>query len=232
MDFDRFEAVTFDCYGTLIDWETGILAALRPLLARTASEVDDDTLLGWYATAEAAAEIGAYRTYAEVLDEVTRSIAARLGVSLHPGEERLLAASLRHWPAFADTVPALAALRSRYRLGVLSNVDDGLFEGTRPRLGVHLDWLVTAQQVGSYKPAIRNFERLIEVVGLPPERILHVAQSLYHDIAPAREAGLATVWIDRRGGRPGSGATPPADATPDLRCSSLAELLRETEFSR
>lgn len=231
MDLHRFEAVTFDCYGTLVDWEAGILEALRPLRQRSLQQLGDSDLLSAFAAAEAAAEAGPYRRYAEVLDTVTVRLAERLAVPLADGEEHLLAASLRRWRPFADTVPALRALRRRYGLGVLSNVDDALFADTRPQLGVPIDWLVTAEQVGSYKPAARNFARLLEVVGLPADRILHVAQSLYHDIAPARAAGLSTVWIDRRAGRSGAGATPASDATADLRCENLLELLEALDLS-
>lgn len=225
MRWERFKAVTFDCYGTLIDWETGILRAVRRLSRRSTVAVSDEQVLAWFAAAESAAEKGSYRTYATVLAEVTATMAQRLQVSLGPGEEGLLADSLAEWPAFADTAVSLQALQRRYRIGILSNVDDALFDATLPRLGVELDWVVTAQQVGSYKPDPRNFARLLEVVGLPPQSVLHVAQSRYHDIAPAKRAGLATVWIDRRAGHTGAGATPAADAVPDRRYTSLAQLV-------
>jgi 2-haloacid dehalogenase len=126
------------------------------------------------------------------------------------------------WPAFPDSAPALARLGTRFRLGVITNCDDDLFALSNRRLGVAFDWVVTAQQVGSYKPVPRNFEVALERIGLPRDRILHVAQSLFHDHVPARRLGLATAWIDRRAGRTGFGATPPAEASPDLAVPDMA----------
>ena len=126
------------------------------------------------------------------------------------------------WPAFADSPAALARLKTRFRLGVLTNCDDDLFAASNRRLGVEFDWIVTAQQARGYKPDPRNFEMLFERLGLPRERILHVAQSLYHDHVPAKALGLTTVWIDRRHDRPGAGATPPAEAQPDLTFPDMA----------
>jgi 2-haloacid dehalogenase len=126
------------------------------------------------------------------------------------------------WPAFPDSPAALARLKTRFRLGVITNCDDDLFAGSAARLGVVFDWIVTAQSVGSYKPDPRNFLVALERLGLPRERILHVAQSLFHDHVPAKRLGLSTVWIDRRRGRPGFGATPEADASPDATFPDLA----------
>lgn len=224
MDWSACEAITFDCYGTLVDWETGILGALRPLLAVHGVELSDDEVLRRFARFEAEVEAGPFLSYRQVLAEVTRRLAAEVGVELRPGQETVLATSLSRWPLFSDTREALVRLASRYRLGILSNVDDDLFADTRRALGVDFDWVVTAQQVGSYKPARANFEVLLARVDVPPERLVHAAQSLYHDVAPARKAGLATVWVDRRAGRSGGGATPAADAVPDLRVTSLQEL--------
>jgi 2-haloacid dehalogenase len=119
------------------------------------------------------------------------------------------------WPAFPDSADALRLLQTRYRLGVITNCDDDLFAASNRRLGVTFDWVVTAQAVGSYKPDPRNFQTAFAAIGLPQERILHVAQSLFHDHLPAKALGLSTVWIDRRHDRPGFGATPPATITPD-----------------
>jgi 2-haloacid dehalogenase len=128
------------------------------------------------------------------------------------------------WPAFSDSAAALAALHRRFRLGAITNCDDDLFAASNRRLGEPFDHVVTAEQVGSYKPDERNFEYAFEVLGVPRDRILHVAQSLYHDHVPAKRLGLTTVWVDRRGGRSGSGATPPAAATPDLVVPDMASL--------
>ncbi len=226
LDFARFDALTFDCYGTLIDWETGILAALRAVLERHGARGTDEELLDAFARHEAAVEAGPFRRYRDVLGEVLRGIAAEHGFRPDDPEVMTFGGSVADWPPFADSPAALAALAGRYRLGVITNCDNDLFAASRRRLGVDFDWIVTAEQLGSYKPAVRNFELALERIGLPRERILHVAQSLYHDHVPAQSLGLATAWIDRRHGRPGSGATPPAEATPDLSAPDMAAFAR------
>jgi len=220
------EILTFDCYGTLIDWETGILSALRPVLRRHEVGCGDEDLLRHYGELEPGAERGPFVPYRTVLGRVVEALGRRLGFAPEPDEIGALAASLPRWEPFADTVPALRALGSRYRLGVISNVDDDLFAGSAGRLGVRFDWVVTAQSVGAYKPSPRMFEAALERIGPPAGRVLHVAQSLFHDIAPARALGLPTVWVNRRVGRSGSGATPPADARPDAEVADLDGLVR------
>jgi 2-haloacid dehalogenase len=139
-----------------------------------------------------------------------------------PADTAAFAASVGEWPAFPDSADALARLAKRFRLGVITNCDDDLFALSNRRLGVTFDWVVTAQQVRSYKPSLRNFEVALERMDVPRDRILHVAQSLFHDHVPAKQLGLSTAWIDRRAGRPGFGATPPASATPDLSAPDMA----------
>ena len=223
-DLDGFEILSFDCYGTLIDWEAGILAALAPVLARHGCEVPADDLLRAYAILETAAEGGPYRPYAAVLQEVVAGLGRRFGFAPTAGECDALAATIADWPPFPDTVAALGRLKTKYRLAVISNIDDDLFAGSARALGVGFDWVVTAQQVASYKPSLDNFRAALARFGSPADRVLHVAQSLFHDIAPARTLGLRTVWVNRRRGREGSGATPPATARPDLEVGDLAEL--------
>ena len=226
MDLTRFEALTFDCYGTLIDWERGILTALRPWTRRHGVACDDDYLLGRYAAAEAAAETGAWRPYREVLGTVLETLARDLGARCDPEERDLLARSVGDWPPFPDTVAALASLSKRYRLAIVSNIDDALFVETANRqLKTRFDQVITAEQVRSYKPAPAHFHEALKRLGLDRSKVLHVAQSLYHDIAPARALGLATVWVNRRAGRAGSGATPPAEAKPDLEVFDLKSLV-------
>jgi 2-haloacid dehalogenase len=224
LDLTRFDALTFDCYGTLIDWEAGILAGLRPVVARSGVDASDDALLETYARHESALEAGPYRTYREVLGLALREVGADLGAAVTDDDAAAFGGSVVDWPAFPDSAEALAALHARYRLGVLTNCDDDLFGGSSRRLGDPFDMVVTAQQVGAYKPSLRGFELVFERIGVPRERILHVAQSLFHDHVPAKQLGLATVWVDRRHGRHGSGATPPADATPDLVVPDMATL--------
>ncbi|HEY7736415.1 MAG TPA: haloacid dehalogenase type II [Candidatus Limnocylindrales bacterium] len=225
LDLSQFEALTFDCYGTLIDWETGILHALRAALGPRAN-VADDELLEAFAANEAALERGPYLPYREILEGCLRGIASRHGIAVDDETAATFGGSVADWPAFPDSTVALQQLAGRYRLGVLTNCDDDLFAASNRRLRVAFDWVVTAQQAGSYKPSHRNFELLFDRVGLPRERILHVAQSLFHDHVPAHALGLATAWIDRRHGRPGHGATPPASASPDVTAPDLATFAR------
>jgi 2-haloacid dehalogenase len=222
IDFDAFDVVTFDCYGTLIDWEAGLLAAFHPILVAQGVAIDDEDLLTRYARYEAAAEAGPYLTYREVLARGLAGVAAEMGFTPEPVEIDAFAGSVVDWPAFSDSGAALARLASRFRLGVITNCDDDLFAASQQRLGTAFDWVVTAQQARSYKPSARNFELAFERIGLPRDRILHVAQSLFHDHVPAKRLGLTTVWIDRRHDRPGSGATPPAEAIPDARFVDMA----------
>jgi 2-haloacid dehalogenase len=224
LDFDRFTHLTFDCYGTLIDWERGILAALRPVLDRHAIALSDDQALEYFGELESAAERGPYRRYRDVLATVMDGFGARLGFAPSADERAALAASVGDWPPFPDTVAALQTLARRFRLVILSNIDDDLFAGSAKRLGVTFAAVITAEQIGSYKPDPQNFRTLIERLDIAPERILHVAQSLFHDIAPASALGLTTVWVNRRHDRPGSGATPPATARPDLEVPDMRTL--------
>jgi 2-haloacid dehalogenase len=226
LDFDRFTYLTFDCYGTLIDWERGILAALRPVLDRHGIAIADDAALELYGELESAAERGPYRAYRDLLATVMDGFGERLGFVPSADERGALAMSVGDWPPFPDTVEALRALTDRFRLVILSNIDDDLFALSARHLGVAFAAVVTAQQVGSYKPDPRNFRTLLARLGTTPDRVLHVAQSLFHDIAPANALGLTTVWVNRRHDRPGSGATPPATARPDLEVPDLRTLAR------
>ena len=223
LDYSAFDALTFDCYGTLIDWETGILAALRSVPAL--STLDGEGLLDEYANAEASLEAGPYRRYRKISGKAMAAVARAHGAEPTAVDIARLGGSVVDWPAFDDSHDALTRLKTRFRLGVLTNCDDDLFAASNARLGVDFDWIVTAQQVGAYKPDERNFAALVERLGadgVPKPRILHVAQSLFHDHAPAQRLGFRSVWIDRRHDRPGGGATPPADARPDATFPSMA----------
>ncbi|MGI8689110.1 MAG: haloacid dehalogenase type II [Thermomicrobiales bacterium] len=226
LDFDRFTYLTFDCYGTLIDWERGILAALRPVLDRHGIAVSDDAALALYGELESAAERGPYHHYRALLATVMDGFGERLGFTPSADERAALALSVGNWPPFPDTVAALQMLARRFRLAILSNIDDDLFAGSARHLGVAFAVVVTAEQVGSYKPDPRNFRTLLARLDVAPDRVLHVAQSVFHDIAPANALGLTTVWINRRHDRAGFGATPPATARPDLETPDLRTLAR------
>ena len=225
IDIGRFDALTFDCYGTLIDWEAGLLAAFAPVLAAHGVTIDDEDLLVRYAAHEARLEAGPYLRYRDLLAAALHGVGEELGFQPTDGEAARFGGSVVDWPAFADSHDALTRLQRRFRLGVLTNCDDDLFAASNAKLGVDFDWVITAQQVGSYKPSQANFDALfarLAADGIARERILHVAQSLYHDHAPAKRLGMSTVWIDRRHDRPGAGATPPAEATPDAIYPSMA----------
>jgi 2-haloacid dehalogenase len=230
MKLTDFKALTFDCYGTLIDWETGLYAALQPLLHRGGVTLERDEVLAAFARHEAAQEAATPQMiYSELLAEVHRSLAREWNVSGAGMEAVAFGKSVPDWPAFADTEAALQYLQRYYKLVILSNVDRESFAGTNRRLGVAFDAICTAQDIGSYKPDPRNFAYLIKTMaglGVLKRNILHTAQSLHHDHVPGQAAGLATVWIDRRHQLEGWGATVPPAGTPryDFRFSSLAEM--------
>ena len=225
--FDDFDVLTFDCYGTLIDWETGLWEALHPILAQHRITLARDDALALYGALESEAERGPYHAYRTVLRMVLEGLGVRLGFVPTASELQRFAASVGDWPAFPDSAPALLALHNRYKLAIISNIDDDLFAMSAPRLGVQFDWIITAQQAQSYKPALHNFQIAMARIGVPPRHILHVAQSLYHDIAPARSLGLSTVWVNRRQAQPGWGATPPAQAQPDAEVPDLRTLAEQ-----
>ncbi len=224
MNFDHFECFSFDCYGTLIDWETGISSALRPILETHEVKASHDALLELYGKVETEIEAGSYRPYREVLKTALSKIGDVLGFEPSRDELESFSTSVMNWPAFTDSSQALRALSTQYQLIILSNIDDDLFWFSQKLLGVEFDHVFTAQQIGSYKPSRRNFEYLIQHTEIPQHKILHVAQSLFHDIAPAKGMGLSTVWVNRRQGLSGSGATPPAEAAPDLTVPDLRSL--------
>lgn len=205
MKFDSFQCLSFDCYGTLIDWETGLLKALGPVLQGHGVSCPPDRLLAEFGQQETRVEGGPYRSYREVLETVLERMGDVLGFKASLTEKKQFAESIKTWPVFPDSSQALRLLGERYSLAILSNVDDDLFAASEKLLGVSFDHVLTAQQIQSYKPSRRNFEYLIDSVGVPKQAILHVAQSQFHDIGPAKAMGLATAWVDRRAGREGRG---------------------------
>ncbi|MXP64639.1 haloacid dehalogenase type II [Roseomonas sp. M0104] len=226
-----FRVLTFDCYGTLIDWESGIYDALQPLLRRGGLDLPRDAVLEAFAHHESAqqAETPAMR-YAELLSQVHHRLADEWGIEPDEAGAVRFGASVPDWPAFPDSAGALAYLKRHYMLVILSNVDHASFAGSRKRLGVAFDAVYTAEEIGSYKPDPRNFRFMLTKLGAQGfgrGEILHVAQSLFHDHAPAKRVGLASAWIDRRHGQEGWGATmpPPSGAGYEFRFASLAEMV-------
>jgi 2-haloacid dehalogenase len=232
LNFDQFRVFTFDCYGTLIDWESGILNALKPVFIAHQVKIGQDAALELFGALEAEQERGKYKTYRTVLANVLAGMGAQLGFTPGVGEQAAFAQSVADWQPFPDSVEALRALKRKYKLVILSNVDDDLFAYSAQKLQVEFDDVITAQQCKSYKPSLNNFRIAQKRVGVPKERWLHVAQSLFHDIAPAKQLGLHTVWVNRRWDKPGAGATPPTDATPDLEVRSLEELAKKVAGSK
>src|SRR5712691_797812 len=231
LDFSRFEVLTFDCYGTLIDWETGILSALHRILSAHGKKIDDATLLRLYGDFEQRSEQGAFLPYREVLESVVRQLAAELRFTPTAQEVRSLPDSLSTWKPWPDSVAALRQLKARFKLAILSNVDDDLFALTRPQLQVDFDNVITAQRAQAYKPSLKLFELALSRINTPAHRVLHIGQSIYHDVIPAQALGLATVWVNRPSARPGVGAVKAADAKPDLEVTSLAELAQAARAS-
>jgi 2-haloacid dehalogenase len=227
---NEFEALSFDCYGTLIDWETGLAAVLSPWARSRGLDLDDETLLASYSKHEATAEAGHPRElYPAILARSMRALGEELGAEVSEADAQRLARSVPDWPAFADSPAALAQLSQKFTLIILSNVDTGSFAASARRLGVTFGSVLTAQDIGSYKPSPANFTALLAEaarLGVGEGKLLHVAQSLFHDHVPAQRAGLPTAWINRRTERPGWGATPPppAPVTPDWEFPSMAAL--------
>jgi len=216
--------LTFDCYGTLIDWESGILAAVQPVLMRHGVQIAPAAILQSFVRHEARLEAQAWKPYREILRVVMAAMSADFRITLSNKELDLLADSLPEWPPFPDTVEALQKLSKRFLLVILSNIDDSLFAQTRKRLTVDFAHVITAEQVKSYKPGKAHFQEALRRLGVPPSQILHVAQSLYHDHIPARELGWRTARINRPTLLPGTGLAPEANVQPDFILPDLASL--------
>ena len=225
LNFDQYEALSFDCYGTLIDWETGITNAVRSALEAHGLDLTNAQILALYSEIEPQAQRGEYTEYRVVLQNVMQGIADRLGFTPVETDLNCLSDTLGDWPVFPDTVDALKAMKSRYKLAILSNIDDDLFAQTAPKLCVEFDQIITAQQAGTYKPSIHNFILAIDRIGVGPDRLLHVAESMFHDIVPAKSIGLSAVWVNRHSGDDTAGATRPVQGKPDLEVPDLATLV-------
>jgi len=226
-----FDVLTFDCYGTLIDWESGILAALAPWRKRAGVALGDEALLTLFSEVES--KIEAERPtllYSDLLTATLLEMGVRSGLPATPAEAAAFGQSVKDWPAFPDSAEALAYLKQHYKLAILSNVDRASFAHSARRLGQSFDLVVTAQDVGSYKPALAHFEvalARLAAMGIPKPKVLHTAQSLFHDHVPAKKMGLTSFWIDRRAGKTGTGATkpPPEKVKPDWTAPSMAAMV-------
>jgi len=217
--------ISFDCYGTLIDWETGIVHCLRGLVSAHNVSISDEAILAAYSEIEPAVQGDLYRSYREILREVVKRFSGRFGFQATDTELEALSASLPKWRPFGDTVEALQALKKRYQLAIVSNIDNDLFAATARSLGVSFDWVITAQDVSSYKPALPHFTELLRRTGLPKERHLHAAESLFHDIAPTNALGIPNVWVKRSHEKGGATASRAQAVKPDRTVGSLKDLV-------
>jgi 2-haloalkanoic acid dehalogenase type II len=218
---EPYDIITFDCYGTLIDWEAGIISAFQSEAAKDSVELRGDQIIEAYAAEEPLVESEHYRSYREVLCDTASRVAAKLGWNLPAERAGFLAASLPEWQPFPDTNPALERLARRFQLGILSNIDDDLLTATRKDFTVDFDLIITAQQVRSYKPGLAHFKEAIARAG--EKRLLHAAQSYFHDVVPTRQLGIPVVWINRKGSRIVSGGPVPTHEVRTL--AELANLL-------
>ena len=231
MKLTDFKVLTFDCYGTLIDWESGMMEGLGDLIERSGRELARGEILQAHARHESAQQKWTpARRYEELLQTVYRRLAEEWGVRVTRAECEAYGRSVRSWPAFGDCRDALGYLKRHYKLVILSNVDNDSFAASNEKLGVEFDAVYTAEDIGSYKPADRNFEYMLgnlAAMGIGKGDILHTAESMFHDHGPANRFGLASCWIYRRHGEAGSGATMTLEDMPgyDFRFDSLAAMV-------
>lgn len=216
-----FDIITFDCYGTLIDWESGITNGFQSEASRDGVVLDGDRIIAAYSIEEPEVESGSYRSYRDVLAETASRTAARLGWPIPAERADFLANSLRQWKPFDDTNPALERLARKFQLGILSNVDDDLLALTRRYFSVSFDLIVTAQRVKSYKPGFAHFNEALARIG--DRRLLHAAQSYFHDVVPTSKLGIPVVWVNRKSESPAAGGPLPSHQVSNL--TELADLL-------
>jgi 2-haloacid dehalogenase len=227
-----FKVLTFDCYGTLIDWESGMVSALKPLTARSPKPLTRDEILEAHARHESSQQLHTpAMKYSELLAVVYKRLAEEWGIAATWEDCLKYGNSVKDWPPFADSTEALNYLKQHYTLVILSNVDNASFAHSNRRLNVAFDAVYTAQDIGSYKPSSRNFDYMIDKLaglGIGKSEILHTAESLFHDHAPANRHGLASCWIYRRHDKQGFGATMNPGAIPrhNFRFNSMAELVK------
>jgi len=222
MDFDQFKLISFDCYGTLVDWKRSLTDIMNPFVTRHKLDLSKDQLFDLFLRADQKSISEDYKPYHDVLVSIMDEMGKELNINLMQTERTCLVDRFGDWTAFPDTTDALQELKKRYKLAIISNVDDELFDVTKRCLGVRFDYIITAKQVGSYKPSKNNFIKALEKFGLPSEHVFHVAQSIYHDIVPTNELGWSNVWVNRYNEPE---RTNPAEF-PDLEVPDLASLVR------
>ncbi|MCP4072357.1 MAG: haloacid dehalogenase type II [Hyphomicrobiales bacterium] len=232
MKLTDFKALTFDCYGTLIDWETGIVEGLKPLTSRVGRDLLRDDILDAHARHESSQQAWTpAKRYSRLLPIIYKRLAEEWGVSVTSAECAQYGNSVQNWPAFLDSVESLQYLKKHYKLVILSNIDNKSFAASNSRLQVDFDAIYTAEDIGSYKPSDRNFEYMLEkleTLGIARSDILHTAESMFHDHAPANRYGLASCWIYRRHNQKGFGATMNPGEMPEFnfQFDSMADLVK------
>lgn len=232
MKLTDFKVLTFDVYGTLIDWESGMVDALKPLTDKVSRSLSRDDILEAHAHHESTTQSWTpSKVYSDLLPVVYRRLAEEWGAEVSWEECQAYGRSVRQWPAFDDSRNALAYLKQHYKLVVLTNTDNLSFQGSNARLGVHFDGVYTAEDIGSYKPSDRNFDYMLATLarqGIQKSDILHTAESMFHDHAPANKHGLSNCWIYRRHDKEGFGATMNPGEMPnyDFRFNSMADLVK------
>ena len=231
MKLTDFKALTFDCYGTLIDWETGMFAGLKPLTSRAGHNLPRDQVLQAHARHESFQQLQTpSMVYRNLLPIVYRRLAEEWGISVSWAECLIYGGSVKNWPAFPDSTASLQYLKQHYKLVILSNVDNESFAASNAKLQVEFDAVYTAEDAGSYKPSDRNFDYMLaklETIGIAKHQVLHTAESMFHDHGPANRHGLASCWIYRRHDQQGFGATMNPGEMPhyDFRFNSMADLV-------
>jgi len=192
-----YKVISFDCYGTLVDWKQGVLKALFSLLDEFQIEMTQEEIFSLFLELDAEIESNSYQSYKKILMDIMSGFSVKLGLNLREDDLLLLSKSLPDWPVYSDTVASLSALKKRYKLAVISNVDNDLFEKTNKKLGIEFDYIITAEDLRSYKPSHNNFIKALEIFDVKKENLLHCAQSYYHDIEPCIQLGIDNVWINR-----------------------------------
>lgn len=226
-----FDVLMFNCYGTLIDWERGVLDELRPWLEQSGLEVDDETFMDVLRAEKSRAQtLHPAHPFPDILAMVLRATAAHWRVPVSEQQVAQFASSVGRWPAYVDSAPTLQYLQRFYKLVILSNVDRASFAASNRQLEVDFDEVITAEDVGAYKPDLRNFTCALDRLqrrGISRDKVLHTAQSLVHDIEPAKAVGLSILWINRRRGLKSWGAAPPSakGPVPDFEVGSMTDVV-------
>ncbi len=214
--------ISFDCYGTLIDWKKGVLNALVPLFDEFLIDISEEEIFSLFLKFDAKLESLSYIPYKEILKDIMKAFSKELGLNMVDDDLMVLSDSLPQWPAFPDTVASLEKLKTKYKLAIISNIDNDLFQKTKSTLKLEFDFVISAEDVGSYKPSINNFNEALTLFDIPKDNLLHCAQSLYHDISPCNQLGISNIWINRYN----EGYSDSIIEKPDIELNSLKELAK------